>query len=346
MSRPKPLPTYAEIARKARVSTKTVCNVFRYPDVVREKTEEKVIKALLELGVSDPTVMKTRLRPERTPQTNSVLFLESGICALASSAPVFSRIVHAAETRAHELGWQFSLHFKKTSESLEDALCNFNGKGVILFGTATSYKDLNAVQPGCAAVRLLAPPEGGADCDNADYDRREVPRLAAQHLHQKGCKKVAYMGDYVGDSSIRGRLFLEEAKNLGMQTISGMVDRFFLINGNSQVVDRRALKASWELIEAAHPDGIFVHSDQITNALYPLLNSKGIQPQRDIQIVSCNAEEVFLSPLHPRPTTIDIHSTELGQRCMDMLVWRMQNPSAPPASVTIRPKLISGDSDK
>ena len=61
MDRSEKLPTYAEIARKAGVSTKTGCNVFRYPDIVRRKTGQKV----------------------------------------------FSRIIQAAEIRAHEQSWQF-----------------------------------------------------------------------------------------------------------------------------------------------------------------------------------------------------------------------------------------------
>ncbi len=33
---------------------------------------------------------------------------------------------------------------------------------------------------------------------------------------------------------------------------------------------------------------------------------------KDIFITSCNAEETFLSPLHPRPTTIDVHLRSLA----------------------------------
>ena len=340
MTRPKPLPTYAEIAKKAKLSVKTVCNVFRYPDLVRGKTEAKVLKALRELGVSDPSIMKSRLRPARAPQTQSILLLQTGTSTGAMNSPVFSRIVHAAESRAYELGWQFSLRHKNPEESAVDALRNFGGDGVIVFGNTTSYDEINSAMPGVAVVRLLAPPEDGMDCDNVDYDRQEVSRLAARHLHKSGCKKVAYLGTL--DS--RGNYFLEAAKHLGLEAFSGGVPDILTISNNTQVVNRAALETSWNLIEAARPDGIFVHSDHIANALYTLLAAKGIRPQHDIQVISCNAEELFLSPLQPRPATIDIHSAEIGRRGVDTLVWRMQNLSAPPSSTIISPKLIPGES--
>ena len=340
MIRPKPLPTYAEIAKKAKLSVKTVCNVFRYPDLVRGKTEAKVLKALSELGVSDPSLMKSRLRPARATQSHSILFLQTGTSTGAMNSPVYSRIVHAAESRAHELGWQFSLRHKNPEESVADALRNFGGEGVMVFGNTLSYEEINLAMPGIGVVRLLAPPENGMDCDNIDYDRQEVSRMAARHLHKSGCKKVAY----IGSLDIRGNYFLEAAKHLEMEGVSGGVPDILTISNNTQVVNRSALETAWNLIEAAHPDGIFVHSDHIANALYTLLTAKGIRPQHDIQIISCNAEELFLSPLQPRPATIDIHSPEIGRRGVDTLIWRMQNPSAPPSSTIISPKLIPGES--
>ena len=222
---------------------------------------------------------------------------------------------------------------------MADALRNFNGEGVILFRDTPAYEELTLAKPGMMAVRLLAPPQDGPDCDNVDYDRLEVPRIAARHLQAAGCKSVAF----IGHPDVRGHLFLEAAKALGIQTTDGMVEGIFTTDASSQVVNRSALQASWKIVEAARPDGVFVHSDQITNALYTLLAEKRIRPQRDIQIVSCNAEELFLSPLHPRPATIDIHPAEIGRRGVDMLIERIEKRERPPASIILRPKLIQGE---
>ena len=75
MSRAQVLPTYQEIAKKAGVSTKTVCNVFRYPDLVREKTASRVLKALRQMGIEDSSAMKMKLRPARLPQGLSLIHI-------------------------------------------------------------------------------------------------------------------------------------------------------------------------------------------------------------------------------------------------------------------------------
>lgn len=339
MTRSESLPTYADIAAKAGVSTKTVCNVFRNPEIVREKTGDKVMKALDELGVKDLAVMRARLRPARPVQGKSLLFLESGIPSGALSSPVYARIIHAAEARAHEQGWQFSLRHKKSGDSLREALRNFRGDGVILFGSETTAAEVLMASPGISVVRLMACPDEGPDCDHIDYDRHAVPHLAARHLHKLGCRKVACLGEF--DS--RGDEFMAAAAALGLQTVDGRATDLFQLNGNTQVINRLALQRAWGEAASARPDGVFVQSDQITNSLYALLKEAGLRPQQDIQIVSCNADELFLSPLHPRPATIDIHTSEIGRRGVDLLITRMHNQGGPFSSVIIRPNLIPGE---
>ena len=47
-----------------------------------------------------------------------------------------------------------------------------------------------------------------------------------------------------------------------------------------------------------------------------------------------------LAPLHPRPATIDIHSSEIGRRAVDALLWRIENPDAPRNVGTIQADLL------
>jgi DNA-binding LacI/PurR family transcriptional regulator len=86
-----------------------------------------------------------------------------------------------------------------------------------------------------------------------------------------------------------------------------------------------------------------VHNDHITNALYPLLTKRGTKPGKDIHIISCNADQLFLTPLHPRPASIDIHPAEIGRRGVDQLLWRMENKDDAPSTILIRPRLVPGE---
>ena len=338
MSRAQILPTYQEIAKKAGVSTKTVCNVFRYPDLVREKTASRVLKALRQMGIKDSSVMKMKLRPARLPQGRSLLLLESAPSG-AMGTPVYSKIMVAAEVRAHELGWQLSVRHKDPGEDLSKALRQFRGEGVILFKGSTSNSELSAVLPGIAAVRVLSSPEIGHDCDSVDYDRAEVPRLAAQYLADNGCKRVAFIGTFFDG---RGAAFVTQARKLGLEAMESNSQMLIAHNG-VQVVYRPALIDAWEKAAEFKPDGVFVESDQITNALHAVLSELGIRPERDLKIVSCNAEELFLGPLVPRPASIDIHSAEIGRKAIDLLIARIENRTTTPSSLVLRPKLLAGE---
>jgi DNA-binding LacI/PurR family transcriptional regulator len=342
MSKSELLPTYAQIAAKAKVSTKTVCNVLRTPEIVREKTIKKVRDALKELGVHDPKVMVARQRPKRDSRTRSLLLLISGMNAGWLSAPIYSSIIHAAELRAHELGWQLSLRHRQPGEDLRETLKNYRGQGVILFGQATLYSELTSVLPKVAAVRLLLPPEGRMDCDNVDYDHSETSRIAARYLKDKGCSKVAFLGPA---RPPRGEDFCKAAKALGLSVVNGISESIYESRNGTQIVDHSKLLEVWNELRKFGPEGVFVHSDHITNAFYSLLEKQGVQPGRDLHIISCNADELFLSPLRPRPATIDIHPAEMGRRSIDQIVWRMSNADAPPAKLVIWPQLVPGEGD-
>jgi len=334
------LPTYTEIARAAGVSTKTVCNVVGNPAIVRPKTMERVLAAIHQMGISDVELLKARQRPSRVDSPKSILFLAEGLPSGALSTPVFSRILIAAEKQAHKRGWQFTLRHKSNGDSLKECLSNFRGQGVLLFGRATSVSDLEELIPNRRCVRLLGTPTVEDDCDQVDYDRMEVCRIAARHLKERGCRTVGFIGDR---SNSRGSDFLRCAAEEGLKAVDGAVEDLFQSDGASQIVNRDSLEKAWATVSKAGIEGLFAYSDQVANALYPLLARNGIQPDKDLKIVSCNAEELFLSPLHPRPATIDIHSTEIGTRAVDTLLWRIQNPTAAPTVVIIRPKLISGE---
>ena len=109
------------------------------------------------------------------------------------------------------------------------------------------------------------------------------------------------------------------------------------------MVYRPALIDAWEKAAVFNPDGVFVQSDQITNALHAALSELGIRPEHDLKIVSCNAEKLFLGPLDPRPASIDIHSSEIGRKAIDFLIARIENRTTPPSSLVLRPKLLPGE---
>jgi DNA-binding LacI/PurR family transcriptional regulator len=336
------LPTYEAIGRAAGVSIKTVCNVFRSPDKVRAATKEKVLRATRRLGVEDPEVFRERLRPVRPTGGGAggrwLLCLEYGVAPAALSSPVFAEIIAGAEARAQELGWQIGLRHAGAGMSLAEALGGFGGEGVLFFGPRSDRTRLAGGAVGMPVVELLGPVRDAGEWDGVDYDRVMVARLAAEYLKREGCRKVAYLGSPFE----RGNYFAAEAAELGMEPVLVTRPDLFVLEGRVQTTNLNSLRSAWREVAAARPDGVFVYADQLTNALYGILAAEGVRPHRDVKLVSCNAEAAFLSALDPRPPTIDIHPAEIGRRAVDLLIWRIENPAAPPSSVCLRPRLVEG----
>ena len=89
------------------------------------------------------------------------------------------------------------------------------------------------------------------------------------------------------------------------------------------------------------PTGIFFPADMLTSVAYPLLYERGIVPGRDLDVVSCNNEEILLNNLHPKPAVIDIHAAAVGYRAVEQLLWRIEHPLEPKMKSLIDPELIA-----
>ena len=85
--------------------------------------------------------------------------------------------------------------------------------------------------------------------------------------------------------------------------------------------------------------GLFVPRDEETVQIYRLLQSRGIIPGRDLEIVSCDHEDVRLSALDPKPASIELNTQEIGRRAIQRLMSRMKHPGEPEVRMQVAPKL-------
>ena len=71
------------------------------------------------------------------------------------------------------------------------------------------------------------------------------------------------------------------------------------------------------------PEGLFVPADHDLLEAFHALRRRGVEPQRDILLLGCNADPQFITRMHPRPATIDIQSEAVGRRAVEQLRWRV-----------------------
>lgn len=337
---PHPTPTYSEIARIAKVSTMTVCNVMRGRECVRPEKRAQVFEALRSLGVPAMVVRQTAQAGNRRRRSKSFLLLEAGFQKGALSSPVYADIVRGIDQRCAEHGWNLQVRYAQNDEEVTEAARVFTGSGVLLFGPSADFTPFRQSDPGLQAVRLLGSDIGHEEIDRVGCDDEQVGRLASEWLAEQGCQRPVFIGS---TSRTRSKAFTDHCQNIGLDSRTLVSDGLFRTHQQAQVIDAKVLLALWKEAEDFGADGVFAFSDQLGAALYSLLYRLGRLPGVQMPVISCNREEPFLAMLHPRPASIDIHAREIGAAAVDLLIWRLENPDATPKRTLLSPSLIEGE---
>ena len=99
-----------------------------------------------------------------------------------------------------------------------------------------------------------------------------------------------------------------------------------------------------QIPQQERPTGLHVVDDEIALSVYHELKKIGVKPGVDIEIISCNNDEEFLSKMDPRPATMDLNVDEIARRAVDKLIYRIKNPDALAGiTVLVPPRLVPAD---
>ena len=339
------------VAKRAGVSVATVSRVInRFPGV-RPQTVKQVREAMKELlyvpaavrpgpkpGSRRPTRLRTRL--------GTIAVLTVGQAwrdwlTLPVFAQVFAGIAAAAKSR----------HMKLLVDEMPDPhqvsplISGGQVDGAIVFWSSRLGRgDFDSLhQHPVPLVRVMGPAEGPAVIDQVTTDNIAVGHLAHQHLAECGCREMAFVAEFPAWPlmRMRGQGFANAARDAGPGLTS------YVVSQNPAVIENygprvQAAATLEELVtrmasSAAIPRGIFSGTDLLTLKLYPLLQSRGLIPGRDVTIVSCDNQHSLLSMLAPRPVSIDLRPEEIGPLAVARLVHRLEHPDEPALEIQVPP---------
>jgi DNA-binding LacI/PurR family transcriptional regulator len=186
---------------------------------------------------------------------------------------------------------------------------------------------------------------GPLPVDHVTENNIAIGFLAHEHLHNKGCQNVAFLTivPQKRHALQRGQGFATAAAEKNRACVSLVVSENQLVANlyGANVISRPNLA---DLVEAfaalsPRPAGLFIDHDTTTARVYPLLARHGIVPDRDVKIISCDNEEAVLASLYPRPATIDLGLSELGDRVIRRLLLRVENQDESPVCIQTMPLL-------
>lgn len=315
-----------DVARVAGVSHQTVSRVLNNHPNVSSKTRERVEQAITELGYRRNTAARSLVT--RRSQTIGVLGSE-----MAQYGP--SHTLLGVQHAARDAGYFVSVAGLRevTPETIKDAMAHFMDQGVdgIVVtvphpGTFDVLRDITVPVPLVAVGSV-----GDEHLSGATVDQRQGAKLAVEHLLSLGHQRIGHLSgpaDWI-DTTARIDGWKEALNEAGLEPGT-------LIEGDwsAECGYREGLKIAADRSVTA----LFVANDQMALGVLRAFNESGVQVPAEISVVGFDDQPesaYFIPPL----TTVAQDFEELGQRCIGLLLDRLEDGTTREAA-TVTPRLV------
>jgi LacI family transcriptional regulator len=224
--------------------------------------------------------------------------------------------------------------------------------GAIAFiDSRLSTKDISVLRHHLPVVRVMGGQLAPVEIDHIGADNNAVGFLAGQYLLGHGVREIACLTLQPTWDMIRLRAqgLIAAALAAGVTPrmyvggdSAGSLPFFgpgaFAAPGLAQLIDHLAAKRKDRI-------GLFITRDEEAVHVYPLLRQAGLEPGRDVVVVSCDNEAVRLSTLSPRPASIDLGAADIARHAVRRLAARIKHRDEPPVRILVKPTLVTANSE-
>ena len=311
--------TISDVARLAGVSTATVSHTINSTRYVSEETKEKVFKAIAELGYTPDA----SARSFRTGKKKTVGFIVPDI-----SNKFFGTMIESVENYLSAHGYH--LIIANTKENMEREEKNIRllsaglVDGLLIASTMDDFARLDNLIPAGFPVVLVdrtfeAKKYSSICVSNFQPIYRSICRLAG-----KGAKRVGIIGGLPRLSSTEERIsaYRQAVADCGLAQEEALI-RY----GDS--MDNSAQACLDELLEQ-NCDGIVVCQGLMASETVIYLHKKGIQPGKDIELVSFVDYDSNFNELYANQMDMIVQPVEeLGRAAGEQILRRIENPDEP-----------------
>ncbi len=342
--------TMNEVARRAGVSQATVSRVVNRNGYVSEEVARSVAEAMHELEYKPRGRKRSRASAAAPFSPNGLIALIMLDDTMESHPSLALAKLRGVEAAAANEGLTVAVARVDEAQPVPSVLKRKDLVGVLLWGVAADSR--LKMHLGRLPLMWLSS-HAEQEAQVILVGNEQAGQLAAKHLRDSGVRNPAFLcpPTRLRQCELRGNGFRYDFHLAGIESHVVTADcpdsqPFEQLDhaGQSQLVGRLVDR----LLELQpRVDGVFIPDDQITCLVYKALLERGVHPGRDLVIVSCGNESVYLRGLTPRPTTIDLAPETTGRLAVEQLLRMIRQPEASKrTSMLVMPKLIPGEQPK
>lgn len=328
----KKIRTIHDLAKLAGTSSATVSRALAGNSLVNAKTAKR-IRELAQAHSFRPSVFARNLRIKRRGAIGVVIPLGHESRQHISDPFFMTMIGHLADELT-ERGFDLMLSriIPDDEDWLETIIAGDRVDGFILIGQSDQIKVLEAVATHYLPLVAWGAHSPGQTHCSVGSDNFLGGQLAVQHLIDRGCRRIAFLGNPQA---------IEIAQRLAgaQQAVDAQQGRVTLIEAPTHLVT----ELSGHDIDAflaqstAPPDGMFAASDVIAFSALQVLASRGLKVPGDVKVIGYD-DLPFSSTAIPALTTIRQDIAMGASMLVRCLLERIEGSAS--GSVVLPPKLI------
>lgn len=326
-----------DVARAAGVSLGTVSNVLNNPGTVAPENIAKVRAAIEKLGF----VRNDAARHLRAGKSRSI-----GVIVPDVRNPFFAALVRGAEDYATENQLSVLVADSDGNYEKEQLLLGLFEEqrvlGVLVAPVDSRSDKLLALKSRGSALVIVDRKSTEKSISSISVDDAVGGKLAAEHLLEAGCKKLAFVGGPLDNPQISERL---KGAKKAISKVSGATLEV-VETSNLTVADGRVAGEALVARESqARPDGIFAANDLVAiGVMQAVVLSKSIKIPDDIALVGYDDIEFSSSAIVPL-SSIRQPSHEIGAQAVKLLLDTANNSeSSHPQQIVFQPVLVRRES--
>jgi DNA-binding LacI/PurR family transcriptional regulator len=328
-----------DVAAKAGVSSNTVSSVINNKVAARisSETQRRVRQVATEMGYRPNSFARSIARN----RTSTVRLITS-----SHENPFFVHVAKAIDRDTRKAGyklWVDATLDQRWSYGPGEEVGIWPVDGALIW--ADEVQDLEQYlggQAGEIPVVYLGY-QGTVDVDAVSTDLYTGGRLAAEHLVERGYKKIAYISpdnfSYFQGHDLRMKAYEDVCRASGFP-----ITHFHVTDPWSDLECMLSLRLAGEIADLPvhrRPDAIICLNDMLALGIYHGIRRTGLRVPEDIAVVGFDGS--FLATCIDKPlTTIGIPVDTICRSAVDLLVRRMDGDRSPVHRVTISSELRIG----